>query len=68
MSGGQQQRVELPSLCGYAAYCFADEPTGNLDTKTTKEVMQLMVNLCRQYNQTLLLVTHDRDIAAYADH
>lgn len=68
MSGGQQQRVGIArAFVAMPHIVFADEPTGNLDTKTTKEVMQLMVNLCRQYNQTLLLVTHDRDIAAYAD-
>lgn len=68
MSGGQQQRVGIArAFVARPKIVFADEPTGNLDTKTTKEVMELMVNLCRKYNQTLVLVTHDRDLALYAD-
>ena len=46
---------------------FADEPTGNLDSKTTKEVMEMIVGIARRHNETLILVTHDRDIAQYAD-
>ncbi len=68
MSGGQQQRVGIArAFVSKPKIIFADEPTGNLDSKTTKEVMELMVNLCRKYNETLVLVTHDRDLALYAD-
>lgn len=68
MSGGQQQRVGIArAFVAKPKIVFADEPTGNLDTKTTAEVMRLMVRMCRKYNQTLILVTHDVDIAKYAD-
>ncbi|MEA4986656.1 MAG: ABC transporter ATP-binding protein [Anaerovorax sp.] len=68
MSGGQQQRVGIArALAGNPKIIFADEPTGNLDTNTTKEVMNLIVNQVREHNQTLILVTHDRSIAGYAD-
>lgn len=68
MSGGQQQRVGIArAFVGKPALIFADEPTGNLDTATTKEVMDLMTGMARQHKQTLLIVTHDRDVAAYAD-
>ena len=68
MSGGQQQRVGIArAFVAKPNIIFADEPTGNLDTKTTAEVMELMVKMCRKYNLTLILVTHDVDIAKYAD-
>ena len=68
MSGGQQQRVGIArAFVAKPAIIFADEPTGNLDTKTTAEVMEIMVRMCRDNNMTMILVTHDRDIAAYAD-
>ncbi len=68
MSGGQQQRVGIArALAGKPKIIFADEPTGNLDTNTTKEVMELIVSQVKQNNQTLILVTHDRSIADYAD-
>ena len=68
MSGGQQQRVGIArAFVAKPNIVFADEPTGNLDTKTTAEVMELMVKMCRKHNQTLILVTHDVDIAKYAD-
>ncbi|MBN7773869.1 ABC transporter ATP-binding protein [Clostridium aminobutyricum] len=68
MSGGQQQRVGIArALAGTPKIIFADEPTGNLDTATTKEVMALIVNQVRRHNQTLIIVTHDRSIATYAD-
>ena len=68
MSGGQQQRVGIArAFVTKPEVVFADEPTGNLDTRTTKEVMELMVRLCRKNNQTLVLVTHDRELALYAD-
>lgn len=68
MSGGQQQRVGIArAFVTKPKLVFADEPTGNLDTKTTMEVMTLMVKFCRENHSTLVLVTHDRDIARYAD-
>lgn len=68
MSGGQQQRVGIArALISKPPVVFADEPTGNLDTKTTAEVMEIVVKMCRKHNLTLILVTHDNDIAKYAD-
>lgn len=68
MSGGQQQRVGIArAFVSKPNIVFADEPTGNLDTKTTAEVMELMVKMCRKHNLTMILVTHDVDIAKYAD-
>ncbi|WP_314024757.1 ABC transporter ATP-binding protein [Filifactor alocis] len=68
MSGGQQQRIGIArALVASPKIIFADEPTGNLDTNTTKEVMDLIVGMVRENNQTLILVTHDRMIANYAD-
>ena len=68
MSGGQQQRVGIArAFVGTPKIIFADEPTGNLDTKTTVEVMQMMVRLCKGQGQTLVIVTHDLEIAEYAD-
>ncbi len=68
MSGGQQQRVGIArAFIGNPAIVFADEPTGNLDSKTTKEVMDLIVDMARKNNQTLIIVTHDINIAKYAD-
>ena len=68
MSGGQQQRVGIARAFVCAPkIIFADEPTGNLDTKTTVEVIQMMVRLCKEQGQTLVLVTHDPEIAEHAD-
>lgn len=68
MSGGQQQRVSIArAFIGNPQIVFADEPTGNLDSKTTKEVMDLMTSMARKNNQTLIIVTHDIEIAEYAD-
>lgn len=68
MSGGQQQRVGIArALVGKPKILFADEPTGNLDSRTTKEVMDLISAQVKANNQTLILVTHDRSIAEYAD-
>lgn len=68
MSGGQQQRVGIArAFVAKPNVIFADEPTGNLDTKTTVDVMNLMVDMCRKHNLTLIIVTHDMEIAAYAD-
>lgn len=68
MSGGQQQRVGIArAFVAHPKVVFADEPTGNLDTKTTIEIMQMMVRFARKYNQTLIIVTHDPEISDYAD-
>ena len=68
MSGGQQQRVGIArAFVANPKIIFADEPTGNLDTRTTIEVMRMMVRMCRENNQTLVLVTHDIELAQYAD-
>jgi len=68
MSGGQQQRVGIArAFVSQPAVVFADEPTGNLDSKTTDEIMQIMLEVAGTANQTLIIVTHDRDIASYAD-
>lgn len=68
MSGGQQQRVGIArALVLNPKIIFADEPTGNLDTKTTKEVLALMQRIVREQNQTLVMVTHDNFIAGFAD-
>lgn len=68
MSGGQQQRVGIArALAVRPSIIFADEPTGNLDSKTTREVLKLMRRIVREQNQTLVMVTHDNYIASYAD-
>ncbi len=68
MSGGQQQRVGIArAFVGTPKIVFADEPTGNLDTKTTIEIMEMMVRMSRANKQTLIIVTHDNEIAEYAD-
>ncbi|WZL74966.1 ABC transporter ATP-binding protein [Clostridiaceae bacterium 35-E11] len=68
MSGGQQQRVGIArAFVSKPPIVFADEPTGNLDSKTTHEIMELMLEMARKYQQTLIIVTHDKSIAEYAD-
>ena len=68
MSGGQQQRVGIArAFVGKPPLIFADEPTGNLDSKTKQEVMELMLQMAGEYQQTLLIVTHDNNVAAFAD-
>ncbi len=68
MSGGQQQRVGIArAFVGEPKVIFADEPTGNLDSKTTSEVMRLITELVHKNNQTMILVTHDENVAEYAD-
>lgn len=67
MSGGQQQRVSIArAFVNKPAILFADEPTGNLDTHTTLEVMEMITSIAKQYNQTLIIVSHDPEIADYA--
>lgn len=68
MSGGQQQRVGIArAFVGNPKIVFADEPTGNLDSKTTIEVMELMCRMSKEHEQTIILVSHDPEIANYAD-
>src|SRR5690554_645460 len=67
MSGGQQQRVSIArAFVGKPKIVFADEPTGNLDTKTTIEIMDLITGMARESKQTLIIVTHDTEISVYA--
>ena len=67
LSGGQQQRVAIArALVNNAPIIFADEPTGNLDTKTSVEIMKVLVELNTQSNITIILVTHEDNIAAYS--
>ncbi len=66
MSGGQQQRVAIArAIVNDAPLILADEPTGNLDTRTSIEVMEFFVNLNKQTGKTIVLVTHEPDIAEY---
>lgn len=68
MSGGQQQRVSIArAFINSPQVVFADEPTGNLDTKTTYEMMDLITGLAKKNNQTLVIVTHDMELSEYAD-
>lgn len=68
LSGGQQQRVAIArALVNKPALIFADEPTGNLDKKTGKEVLELLLASVKKFDQTLIIITHDNDIASMAD-
>lgn len=68
MSGGQQQRVGVArALVVDPDIIFADEPTGNLDSHTSEEVMELMQRVVREQKKTLVMVTHDDHLATYAD-
>ena len=68
LSGGQQQRTSIGrALINRPAIVLADEPTGNLDSKNSKEVLELLKLSVRKYNQTLIMITHDTSIALQAD-
>lgn len=68
LSGGQQQRVSIGrALMNAPAILLADEPTGNLDTQNTQEIMQLLKASNKTYKQAIILITHDREIALQAD-
>ena len=68
LSGGQQQRVSIGrALMNAPAVVLADEPTGNLDSRNSHEIMELLKESNKQYNQTLIMVTHDENIALQAD-
>ncbi len=68
LSGGQQQRVSIGrALINTPAVVLADEPTGNLDTKNSQEIVELLKASNKKYNQTLIIITHDENIALQAD-
>ena len=68
LSGGQQQRVAIGrALMNHPALILADEPTGNLDSKTSREVIALLHGMSRKYRQSVLMITHNMNIAADAD-
>lgn len=68
MSGGQQQRVSIArAFVNNPEVVFADEPTGNLDTRTTYEMMDLIINLAKEHKQTLIIVTHNPELSVYCD-
>lgn len=68
ISGGQQQRVSIArALANKPSIIFADEPTGNLDSKNSKEVLELLTMSIKKFNQTLVMITHDPQVAACAD-
>lgn len=68
MSGGQQQRVGIArAFVAKPEVVFADEPTGNLDSKTSNEIMQIIKQMATDYNQTIVMVTHDVTMAKYAN-
>lgn len=68
LSGGQQQRVAIArALINQPALILADEPTGNLDTQTSSEVLSLLKATIKKYNQTLIMITHNQELAESAD-
>ncbi|MBC6003037.1 ABC transporter ATP-binding protein [Paeniclostridium sp. NSJ-45] len=68
LSGGQQQRVAIArALANKPSVIFADEPTGNLDSKTTGEVMDILKMCVKEFNQTLVMITHNDEVANMAD-
>lgn len=68
LSGGQQQRVSIGrALMNRPALLLADEPTGNLDSKASKEIIELLKMSNKKYNQTIIMITHDQSLALHAD-
>ena len=67
MSGGQQQRSYCPGNYNDPKFIIADEPTGALDSKTSQDIMELFVKLNKEQNTTIIMVTHDREVAEKAD-
>jgi len=68
LSGGQQQRVSIArALINSPAVILADEPTGNLDSKSSRGIIELLITANKRYNQTLIMITHDEKIALQAD-
>ncbi len=68
LSGGQQQRVAVArALASHPAVVFADEPTGNLDSKASEEVLRLLRQAVDEFGQTVVMVTHDPEAASHAD-
>lgn len=68
LSGGQQQRVSIGrALMNHPALLLADEPTGNLDSKSSKEIMELLEVSNRKYEQTIIMITHDQNLAMHAN-
>lgn len=68
LSGGQQQRVAIArALATKPAIIFADEPTGNLDSKTSQDVLSLLKVSSKRFNQTMVIITHDEEVAQLAD-
>ncbi len=68
MSGGQQQRVSIArAFVNKPKIVFADEPTGNLDTTTSLEILDLITGIAKEYDQTLIVVSHDEEVIDYAD-
>ena len=68
LSGGEQQRVAIArALIHKPSIILADEPTGNLNSKLAKEIMEFLVLSCKKYNQTIVMITHDLNLAGYAD-
>ena len=68
LSGGQQQRVSIGrALMNHPALLLADEPTGNLDSKASKEILELLQVSNEKYHQTIIMITHDKELALHAN-
>ncbi len=69
MSGGQQQRTGIArAFVSNPEIIFADEPTGNLDSRSSKQIMDMFVRFSKELGQTIVIVSHDPETADYADH